>query len=272
MKTYFTADTHFAHEKVLTITDRDLHFASVEQHDDALIGGINSTVGEGDRLFILGDFAWRAGESFTKRIRCRNLHLIFGNHDRTNFGKLFKSVEDTAIVRIQGHKVFLSHYPHAYWPSSHRGSLHLYGHVHAEREETLDAAFPGRRSLDCGVDNAKLLLGEYRPFSEDEVISILMARPGHDQVEFYDQQRAARRDRVPAMLTNESILNHEAAEKFHEKLKEINDGKQPLPPTEVFYKKAMETSAEIKAESGMTAKELAHTLAEQFRKNGNYDT
>lgn len=193
MRTFFTADDHFAHENILKITDRDLHFSSSEEHDDALLEGINSTVGENDRLFVLGDFAWRAGESFTNRIRCKNLHLIFGNHDRAGFGKLFKSVEDTAIVKLQGHKVFLSHYPHAYWPSSHRGSLHLYGHVHAEREETLDACFPGRRSMDCGVDNAKLLLGSYRPFSEDEIIDILMARPGHDQVEWYDQQRAARR-------------------------------------------------------------------------------
>ena len=194
MRTFFTADNHFEHENILKITDRDLHFSSTEEHDDALLEEINSTVGENDRLFVLGDFAWRAGESFIKRIRCKNLHLIFGNHDRASFGKLFKSVEDTAIVKIQGHKIFLSHYPHAYWPSSHRGSLHLYGHVHAEREETLDAAFPGRRSMDCGVDNAKLLLGDYRPFSEDEVIEILMARPSHDKVEWYEEQRLARRN------------------------------------------------------------------------------
>lgn len=193
MRTFFTADNHLAHENIRAITDRDLHFSSVEEHDDGMLEGINSTVAEGDRLFVLGDFAWRAGESFIKRIRCKNLHLIFGNHDRASFGKLFKSVEDTAIVKIQGHKVFLSHYPHAYWPSSHRGSMHLYGHVHAEREETLDAAFPGRRSMDCGVDNAKLLLGEYRPFSEDEVIGILMACPSHDDVEWYNKRRTLRR-------------------------------------------------------------------------------
>jgi calcineurin-like phosphoesterase family protein len=193
MKTYFTADDHFAHENILKITDRDLHFASIEEHDDGMLYGINSTVGENDRLFILGDFAWRAGESFTSRIRCKNIHLIFGNHDRTAFGKLFKSVEDTAVLKIQGHKVFLSHYPHCYWPSSHRGSLHLYGHVHAEREETLDAAFPGRRSMDVGVDNALMWLGAYQPFSEDEILRFLLPRPGHDLVEWYDQQRAKRR-------------------------------------------------------------------------------
>jgi hypothetical protein len=36
-----------------------------------------------------------------------------------------------------------------------------------------------------GVDNAKHLLGEYRPFSEDEVMEILLKRPGHDDLQFY---------------------------------------------------------------------------------------
>jgi hypothetical protein len=48
-------------------------------------------------------------------------------------------------------RIFVSHYPHAYWPRSHKGCLHVYGHVHAEREATLDAALPGRRSPVDGL-------------------------------------------------------------------------------------------------------------------------
>lgn len=39
--------------------------------------------------------------------------------------------------------------------------------------------------MDAGVDNAFRLFGKYRPFHEDEVIQILTARPGHDQIAYY---------------------------------------------------------------------------------------
>jgi len=186
MKTYVTADTHLGHQRVLEMCNRK--FSSIEEHDDAIIDKINSNVDVHDRLFVLGDFCWGNEESWFTKIRCKNCHLIFGNHDKAKLGKLFKTADDVLEIKLQDHKLFLSHYPHAYWPSSHYGSLHIYGHVHSQREETLDRCFPGRRSMDGGVDNAKLLLGEYRPFSEDEIIEILMARPGHDPVEFYREQ------------------------------------------------------------------------------------
>jgi hypothetical protein len=47
--------------------------------------------------------------------------------------------------------------------------------------------------MDCGVDNALKLLGEIRPFSEDEIIDILGSRPGHDDVAWYEEQRKARK-------------------------------------------------------------------------------
>jgi len=277
MRKFFTADTHFSHERILEITDRYRDFSSIADHDDRIVDAINATVGRDDELYVLGDFCWRAEESWASKLKCRRIHLIFGNHDKAKLGKIFKTAEDTTIVKIADgptqREVFCSHYPHAYWPKSHYGSLHLYGHVHAERETTLDAAFPGRKSTDAGVDNAKILLGEYRPFSQDDVFDILLPRPGHDFVEWYDEQRKKRRgerDKVPAMLMNENILNRQAAERFRENLNAVNEGKQLLPPTEQFYDKAMEVSAEIKG-SETTAKELAKRLSEQFRRNNQYD-
>ncbi len=53
------------------------------------------------------------------------------------------------------------------------------------REETLDNIYPQRRSMDVGLDNAVKVLGEYRPFSEQEIWDILSVRYGHDRVSFY---------------------------------------------------------------------------------------
>jgi calcineurin-like phosphoesterase family protein len=214
MKTYFTADPHFDHENVIGMSDRP--FASIEEHNDIILDNINRFVMFQDRLFVLGDFAWRGAASFLNRIRCKNIHLILGNHDKASVGKLFKSVELGAEVKIgEGdgkHKVWLSHYPHAYWPASHYGSFHLYGHVHAEREETLDLCFPGRRSMDVGVDNAMLRLGQYRPFCEDEIIWCLGRQPGHDPVSFYRDRQERRR------------ITREEQQRIHKASADIFDG------------------------------------------------
>lgn len=225
MKTFFTADLHLGHEGVLGMSSRP--FEDIEKHDDHLIDQINATVGRDDRLFILGDVAWRACQGYLARLTCRNLHLIYGNHDKLGYAKSFKTAEEVAEITlnrcirpgdiesgVELIKVWLSHYPHAYWPASHYGSLHLYGHLHSEREETLDFLFAHRRSMDVGVDNAKKLLGEYKPFSEDFIMDRLLARQNHDPVEWY-RERQAKRGGTPRHTAAEALA-HKLARQFHD--------------------------------------------------------
>jgi calcineurin-like phosphoesterase family protein len=192
MTIHFIADTHLDHDGVLEMSGR--LFRNIVEHNDCLIDSINRHVTKQDRLYVLGDVAWNSVDNYLDRIVCKDIHLIVGNHDKNNFGKKFKTSQDVLDIKIgpkpNQTRVFMSHYPHAFWPASHHGAFHLYGHCHRQRESTLDAAFPGRRSLDVGVDNALALLGEYRPFSEHDIIRILGPRPGHDLIEFYDRFQA----------------------------------------------------------------------------------
>lgn len=184
---WFTADWHLHHEAVLEMCNRD--FPTIHLHDVHIQAMVNRCVRPADTIYVLGDVGWHDPGATLRNLACKNVHLIWGNHDRANYGKYFKSAQDTHIAKSGEHKIFLSHYAHAFWPGSHRGWFHLYGHNHSQREEYLDKLWPERRSMDCGVDNAKRLLGEYRPFSEDEVLSILGKRAGHDPVEFYIEQQ-----------------------------------------------------------------------------------
>lgn len=192
---WFTADWHFHHDGILEMCNRQ--FSTIHLHDVHLQAMVNRYVRPADTLYVLGDVAWHDPGVTLKKLACSNVHLIWGNHDRENFARWFKSAQDTHIVKLDTHRIFLSHYAHAFWPGSHKGWLHLYGHNHSQREEYLDKLWPERRSMDCGVDNAKRLLGEYRPFSEDEVLEILGPRKGHDDVQFYiDLQEQQRNDPV----------------------------------------------------------------------------
>lgn len=207
---WFTSDTHFGHANILKFLDRPfltpedaairaangntwqgctdrVSPKSVQLMEDGLVDSINACVKRDDVLWHLGDFLFArdsdrvdVANSILQRIRCRNIYLVWGNHDnRTKkFGDLFRAAVDLTKIRIGDQRLVLCHYAMAVWDGSHRGTWHLYGHSHGSAEEILDERLPGRRSLDVGVDNAFRLLGEYRPFSFDEVSALLSDRPG----------------------------------------------------------------------------------------------
>lgn len=185
---WFTADPHFGHEKMLRPG-----FASIKDWDRFVIDVFKSQVKKSDTVFILGDFVCGAKPQKYKQQLCGDIWLIQGNHDpslsacEAVFGKT--RVRSTFETHVLEQRTWLSHYAHVYWPASHYGSFHLYGHNHARREETLDALLPERRSMDVGLDNAKRLLGEYCLFSEEFLHEILSKRAGHDPVCFYEEER-----------------------------------------------------------------------------------
>lgn len=169
---------------------------SVQIMDTALLEAINKTVPEDGILFHLGDFAmpgrhadyFTACRNYRNRINCKNVYYIFGNHDGAELESLFRipeahgqrfydCVPHAVINKVQ---FFLSHYSNVVWNKNHRGAIQLYGHSHSEAEPWVDKNMKGHRSMDVGVDNAFKILGEYRPFSFDEIMSIMNKRNGHN--------------------------------------------------------------------------------------------
>jgi calcineurin-like phosphoesterase family protein len=128
---FFTSDTHFGHKNIIEYSKRP--FASVEEMDDALIENINREVKPNDLLYHLGDWAmWRGHEGYRRRIHCRNIVLILGNHDRhqSKLRPLFLDIHPILHTKIDGRNFSLCHYAMRVWPKSHHGAWHLYGHSH----------------------------------------------------------------------------------------------------------------------------------------------
>lgn len=165
---FFTSDTHFRHRLVAC----DIRgFETADLHDEALITAWNERVKPGDLVYHLGDFMLPPIETAAEKL-LRRLHgsiqLIRGNHDRVQSerAKGWAWVGDTKYKTVCGHKVFMSHYSHRVWRSSHYGSLHVYGHSHGN--------LPGLgRSMDVGVDTRANL----EPWHAEEVIALLSAVP-----------------------------------------------------------------------------------------------
>jgi calcineurin-like phosphoesterase family protein len=101
-----------------------------------------------------------------------------GNHDNYAIRNCFTQCYDLLNANINKQRIVLCHYALAVFDKSHRGAIHLYGHSHSNAEPWLDRVMPGRRTMDVGVDNAAKILGEYRPFSFEEIMDIMSKRNG----------------------------------------------------------------------------------------------
>ncbi len=185
---FFTSDLHLGHENAISFTQRP--FADVEQMNSVLIDNINETVGERDELWVLGDFAFKIDmqqvRELRKRIRCKHLHLVKGNHDK-DYSKetIFETVQDYKQLKTDYGVFILFHYPILEWNRAHYGSVHLHGHIHSTGDyngEKLQKKFSDRfmykhsskikdlglRIYDVGVD-----ANGYRPVSLERIVQLM---------------------------------------------------------------------------------------------------
>ena len=99
---WFTADTHFGHEKLVKNTHRP--FANSFEMDNILVKNWNSVVNDDDIVYHLGDFCWinktLAWEHYLAQLNGK-IVLIKGNHDlrRNKISYLFEEVEYMKQVR-----------------------------------------------------------------------------------------------------------------------------------------------------------------------------
>ena len=186
---WFTSDTHYSHSNIagesVSRWQRGYRdFGSVWEMNQALVEGINRYVKEDDILYHLGDWSFGGIHNiklFRDSIVCQNIHLILGNHDQhivdkevkfhdTSFNpiELFSSVSQVLEVSHGKNRFFMSHYPHLSWHHATKGVIMLHGHEHGSfnhlNQNTL--------RMDVGIDSAKMILGEFRPFSIEEVIDL----------------------------------------------------------------------------------------------------
>lgn len=188
--------THYGHKNIVRGTtewknfelgsshQNTRDFDTLEEHNATLVKNFNSLVKWDDELWHLGDWSFGGYENIKKfrdQLNCKNIHLIFGNHDQhiepvnSPYRELFKSVQyykelsfkiDSMKSGVYGKtKICLLHYAMSVWNKSHHQSIHLYGHSHGTLPDR------GNRSMDVGVDTHNLY-----PYHLDEIIDIMKNR------------------------------------------------------------------------------------------------
>ncbi len=212
MATFFCSDPHAFHRNILkycrrlpfmTAADREAYLAleavggdlrslhicdeSVENMNRGLVANINARAKAGDVLWCLGDWVFGSGKDsvrnarwFRDQIECRNVFLVWGNHDDRRIRDLFSATYDQVEIRVEGVEITMNHYPMLTWNGQHHGSveapnIHLYGHVHAlyQREPSYCPVRDAEAwaALDVGFDGHG-----YQVWSIAEILEALKPR------------------------------------------------------------------------------------------------
>lgn len=200
-KIFFSSDLHGYHKNLCRgVSSWDLErakdsvrdFDTIDQMNDCLINNINSVVGENDLYFFLGD--WTFGgfdkiELFRNRIVCKNIHLLFGNHDshiknnREGIQRLFSSIQKTLDLEVvrnirtlsyngqmekQSINFVLLHYAICSWENMNKGWIHLFGHSHLSVKDKVRQG----KAMDVGVDG-----NNFKPYELKDILAIMNKQP-----------------------------------------------------------------------------------------------
>lgn len=154
MDVWFTSDSHFGHKNICgpSVSEWDKgyrDFNSVPEMNEALVDSLNLAK-EDDLIIHGGDWSFGGKDNITKfrnQIRCKNIVLVFGNHDhhiKKEFRHLFTRTHDFLETYINGQFIVVSHYALRVWQKSHHGSWCLYGHSHGSLPDI------GGKTFDMG--------------------------------------------------------------------------------------------------------------------------
>jgi len=171
---FFSSDHHFNHANILEYCNRD--FGSTQEMNDSLVRSWNSTVSSHDTVYYMGDFCFCNYAKATEYISLLNGNILYildkTHHDKTwasrvsygYSGNGIKFLPSMITEKINGIFITMCHFPMHSWNKEHYGAWMLHGHTHSSYRDG-----GSRKILDIGVDSARRILGEYRPFSFDEV-------------------------------------------------------------------------------------------------------
>jgi calcineurin-like phosphoesterase family protein len=171
MQVFFTGCTHFGHANIIKLANRP--FADVEEMNEALVERWNARVRPGDRVYHLGDVAWKTATPWMERLNGQKFVLI-GNHDERSelesaAGSIM-DIRDYHELKAGGARFVLFHYPIEDWNGRWRGAIHLHCHTHAKefRNPNLpDAPI----ELKCNRFNVGVDACGFAPVSVDEVVA-----------------------------------------------------------------------------------------------------
>lgn len=111
---WFTSDLHFGNFNIIRYCNHP--FGNTHEMDDVVVERMNACAKQNDVLYFLGDFSIGREEqvaAYRKRMACKTIHFIGGNHDKTTRKQqqLFASWGILSEVNVTKQRIVLCHCP-----------------------------------------------------------------------------------------------------------------------------------------------------------------
>lgn len=147
--TWVMGDLHLGHDLAAKLRG----FASVEQHDEAIIEIMNNFIKRRDNVWILGDVAMKRDSlHLIKQLHGINKKLVLGNHDNfraTEYMQYFVNLY--GIVRYK--EMIFSHAPiHPNELVYRKWRCNVHGHIHSPEKNLEKPMY-----VNVNIDNTGLL-------------------------------------------------------------------------------------------------------------------
>lgn len=168
---FFIADTHWQHR----LMEQYRPWATIEEHDEALIKNWNDRVRPNDKIYHLGDFSMnkRAIRAIGPRLNGDKV-LIKGNHDTGSLNDYREAgFRDVRAVWPVGRTGVLTHVP-MHPMSVERWGLNIHGHLHTNTVKITDRW--KNESDDPRYFCVSVEQIDYSPISLDEIRERVSAR------------------------------------------------------------------------------------------------
>lgn len=153
---FLASDLHLSHSNIITFLDdqgnRIRPFDSIQEHDETLVHNWNSVVKPADKVYVLGDVAFKNAhlQAIMPRLNgYKNAVLIKGNHDELKphqYLQYFKDIRACSILD----KFTLTHIP-IHPDSLGRWKANIHGHLHQNVVKLPDGS-PDPRYINVSME------------------------------------------------------------------------------------------------------------------------
>lgn len=183
---FWISDLHLGHSNLLN-GYRGRFFKSKEEHDEVILDNVFNLLKRGDRLYHLGDLAWKYTSEDYKKLFDRfhkariDLILVEGNHDKVSQWKhkAIKSISQIKEISVEGQSIVMCHYPILVHNRSHYSNVwQLFGHIHHgdKTYETMKSISNIDQILGKKL-NVNLEFHDFHPWSFEEIKEEMKNKP-----------------------------------------------------------------------------------------------
>jgi calcineurin-like phosphoesterase family protein/2'-5' RNA ligase len=162
---YFIGDTHFDHKNIIKYCHRP--FSNVTEMNEVIKNNWNSTVGNSEIVYFLGDWSFGRGSkpaNHWKRQLKGRIVSIQGSHDKNNKWDEVK-FEKTKVLHVDGYSFLLIHNPEDRKTEWHGWIIH--GHVHNNKMDRYPFINGEQKTINVSVE-----LINYKPLSLSYLLSL----------------------------------------------------------------------------------------------------